>query len=153
MKTEWIVGLVGLTVVFVAIVVVVVITQYNKHQRFTVPDPPSMVVVSQATSTQIVITWNDEASNETSYYIYKNGKKIAERPKDTTSFTDYNVDYSTNYVYSICAVNLAGESPKVEVEARSDNPPVTVKLMKIKINDNGEDYFREMLDNHGEIYI
>jgi hypothetical protein len=59
----------------------------------------------------IVLSWNDKATNETGYRIVRNGEIIAELPVDSTSFAETIALVSGQSVgYQVRAYNLLGET-------------------------------------------
>lgn len=153
MKKKYLVLISSLVVLAVAVFLVVqAIADYQERQANVVPDPPSALRISNVTSQQVELEWQDEATNELGYGVYRNGSKIDELSKDSTSYIDYTVEPSTIYEYAVVAYNKAGESEKATVRVKSRNPGIVVRLDKIGVRDNGEDLFRDLV-NSGEIYI
>jgi len=153
MNKRIIYGIIGLALILVIVIILVLFNEHVKIQRRTIPVPPSSLEIAFKTSNEILLTWIDEAMNETGYRIYRDGKEIATRPKDTESFTDYDVEPSTEYEYTVVAYNINGESRLSVIKTKSKNPPLTVRINKIGVRDNGEDGLRDWVDNHGEVYL
>ena len=127
----------------------------NKQERLASipPSTPMDFTATKVSATQIDLAWKDTSNNELGFRIFRDGQKLTELPKDVSVFTDYEVEPSTIYEYELVAFNNAGESKKVTLKVKTSNPPITVWLDKIGVIDNGEDFFRELLDKHGEIYL
>lgn len=117
------------------------------------PLPPKDLIVKKVSSTQIDLEWEDASNNELGFRIIRDDEPIRELPEDSTSFSDYELKPSTVYEYEIIAYNNAGESPKASVVIKTKNPRLVVRLDRIGVIDNGEDFFRELIDKHGEIFI
>lgn len=94
------------------------------------PQPPSDVIAdSKCYNWQwnwkirldIYLRWQDNASDELGYSIYKNGVLIQTAPPNTTEYMEIQNTTSRNMsvsdVYAISAWNDAGESEQVEVGA------------------------------------
>jgi len=86
----------------------------------------------------VLVTWQDNSNNESGFYVRRAEGTIASHGSfisvgslaaNITSFVDVSVAPGTAYVYSITAVNGAGESAPVQVEvtvppaATVPNPP------------------------------
>jgi hypothetical protein len=76
--------------------------------------PDSLRFVSR-TPASITINWRDNATNETSYRVYRwdgalrNWRLVGTLPPNSTSFTNTGLTYRYGYSYLIAAVNAAGE--------------------------------------------
>lgn len=73
----------------------------------------------------IKLSWEDQADNETGYEIYKDGKKIAHLPADTTEYLDWFAKdqyVSVNNHYTIQAFNQVGTSMPVKIQANYTCP-------------------------------
>jgi titin len=78
--------------------------------------PTGLTAVAQS-STVVGLTWTDNASNETSYKVYRRdgtyivfGQVSPDLPAGTTSWQDTTVAPSSYYTYVVKAVNAAGDS-------------------------------------------
>lgn len=82
----------------------------------TVPSTPSNLRVKAVSPTQIDVTWNDNASNETGYKVFRRDNSttewilIATLDKDATSYKDGDAKPGTHYSYKVQAYNSAGHS-------------------------------------------
>ena len=66
----------------------------------------------------ITIEWNDKASNENGYYIYRNRQQIADLGPNSAVYVDlYAVDSGTPVNYAIEAYNNLGRSEQIGVTA------------------------------------
>jgi fibronectin type 3 domain-containing protein len=68
--------------------------------------------------TQVSLIWTDNAVNETSYQVLRNGVVVATLAVDSAAYVDTAVLPSTTYTYTVQAVNSAGMSPAI--------PPISV---------------------------
>ena len=81
----------------------------------TIPQPPSALVASAASSSQINLTWTDNAKDETGFEVERstdgtNFAKIADVAANATSYSNTGLNSSTKYYYRIRAKNSAGNS-------------------------------------------
>lgn len=125
----------------------------NHRTKITPPESPTDLRTTTVSASQIAIAWNDNSKNEVYFIVYRDGDLLEILPENTESFIDNDVQYSTNYQYQIVAQNSRGESKTLILEVKTKNPPLTIKLIQVGVADNGEDLLREMLDNHGEVYV
>lgn len=77
----------------------------------TPPAAPTGVTAVANNPTSVTLTWTDNADNETSFAIVRDGVTIATLAADSTTYTDTTVVQNTAYVYQIVAANLAGGTP------------------------------------------
>ena len=100
------------------------------------PAVPSNLVATAVSSSAVNIKWNDNASNETQYELYRsNGNNqnyilIATLPANTTTYNDAGLFSNSTYYYHVRAINAGGASAyATEVSvATPDNLPVITKL-------------------------
>jgi beta-mannanase/regulation of enolase protein 1 (concanavalin A-like superfamily) len=81
----------------------------------TAPLAPSNIVATTISSTQINLSWIDNATNETGYYVERATgtgafTQIASLGANTTSYSSTGLTASTNYAYRVRAYNVAGNS-------------------------------------------
>lgn len=81
----------------------------------TLPAAPTNLTATATSSSQIQLTWTDNANNETGYKVERstNGVdfvEIAPSLGNVTSFTDSNVSAGVKYFYRVRAYNAAGNS-------------------------------------------
>jgi hypothetical protein len=78
------------------------------------PTAPGNLHVSSTTQGSVTLAWQDNASNEDGFQIYRyNGSTYthyATVPANTTTYTDINVTCNTSYSYKITAYNSTYES-------------------------------------------
>jgi titin len=80
-----------------------------------IPGAPSALTATAISRTQINLTWQDNASNESGFSIERstNGvpfAQIATTGPDITAFTDNDVARNKKYNYRVRALNAAGAS-------------------------------------------
>ena len=83
----------------------------------TLPAAPSALTASVASSTQINLTWQDNATNETGYKIERCTNagctafaQIAQVGADVAAYSDTGLTGGTSYSYRVRATNAAGDS-------------------------------------------
>ena len=80
------------------------------------PDPPSDVVLTPLSQTEIRIDWQDNSSNEEEFMIEQsigndlNFISLASAPDNSTTFTVTGLNANTLYYYRLKAANKGGES-------------------------------------------
>ncbi|WP_298607129.1 fibronectin type III domain-containing protein [uncultured Spirosoma sp.] len=80
------------------------------------PSPPTNLVATAISSSQINLTWTDASTNETGFDIERSsdGKsftKITEVGANVTTYQNTNLTANTRYYYRIRAINQSGASP------------------------------------------
>ncbi len=88
------------------------------------PNPPSDLIAASISATQVKLTWKDKSINEDGFLLYRDGKRVAELPKNTKSFEDNGLRPATSYSYEIKSFNQAGESATVSSSVTTLNPPI-----------------------------
>lgn len=73
---------------------------------------------AETTTTSVSLSWSG-VSGADGYYLYKNGEKLADIAKGTTSYTDTDVTPDTAYTYEVSAYNADGETEKSSVSTRT----------------------------------
>jgi transcriptional regulator CtsR len=81
----------------------------------TVPVAPTNIVATATSSTQINLSWIDNATNETGYYVERATgtgafTQIATLGANTASYSSTDLTTSTNYNYRVRAFNATGNS-------------------------------------------
>jgi hypothetical protein len=83
----------------------------------TPPSAPTTLVATASSSTQIGLTWQDNANNENGFHIERctgdgcgNFAQIAQVGANTTSYGDSGLTANTSYSYRVRAFNAAGNS-------------------------------------------
>ena len=104
------------------------------------PLTPTNVVATNAQPTTIVVTWQDNAIDETSYQILRSYKQntnyvtFSTLPANSTSFTDQGLFANGTYFYKVQAVGAGGASTSSEVSVTTtNNPPVLTALQDASI--------------------
>ena len=117
------------------------------------PEAPSNLVAESLSAIEIKLTWVDNSNNELGFQVIRDGQKVSDLPKDSEEYLDRGLRPATDYRYEVIAYNLVGENTGGFYLERTKNPPIRVWIDKIGVADNGEDYFRELLDKSGEIFV
>jgi hypothetical protein len=82
----------------------------------TAPAVPTGLAASSITANGLKLTWTDQATNETAYYVERapagssSFTRIATLPTNSTSFTVSGLAASTGYQFRVAASNTAGTS-------------------------------------------
>jgi hypothetical protein len=85
-------------------------------QSNAVPAAPSTLAVTVVSASQLKITWKDNASNETGFYLERMGggtttyAVIATLGANVVTYTDVGLKSNTQYTYRVQAYNAAGKS-------------------------------------------
>lgn len=78
------------------------------------PGPPSNLIATAISYSQIDLTWQDNSEDETGFYIYRKNtnsySNIANIEANTTFYNDTGLSPGTTYSYKVCAYNNGGES-------------------------------------------
>jgi len=94
------------------------------------PAFPSNLVVSNITQNSLSLNWNDNATNETGYRVYQNGRLIntlATNPTNPQSFNVTGLSPNTTYIFRVAAYNPVGEASaqtSATTLVSTNNPPV-----------------------------
>lgn len=94
--------------------------------RVLAPTPPAMptgVTAVANNPNSVTLTWTDNADNETSFAIVRDGVTIATLAADVTTYTDTTVVQNTAYTYQIVAANLAGGTPSDTIGVTTPGVP------------------------------
>ncbi len=89
----------------------------------TVPPPPSdLNAVASCTSSNyaVSLTWVDAAENETGYYVYRDGNRVAALGPNFASYSENFVGRGS-HTYGVEAFNSVGASDRVTVETACPN--------------------------------
>lgn len=81
----------------------------------SIPATPNNLTVTATSSSQINLTWTDNAGNESGFYIERaigsgTFSQIASVSANTTSYSNTGLTASTNYIYRVRAYNTGGNS-------------------------------------------
>ncbi len=117
------------------------------------PEAPSDLIAEPLSATEIKLTWVDNSNNELGFKIVRNDQMVCDLSEDFEEYVDSGLKPATNYEYRVIAYNLAGETNSSLYVARTNNPPIRIWIDKIGVTDNGEDYYRELFDKSGEIFV
>ena len=103
------------------------VTPPAASQKAKVPAKPGILYYSfgclGSGQIKVDLKWADNASNETGYYVYRNGTQIAALPANATSYSDTTtVASGTVFTYQVAAYNDAGTSPQ---SVTSNGDPIT----------------------------
>jgi titin len=87
----------------------------SQKTAMTAPAAPASITISNVSTMGLTITWNDVASNESGYRVYRSTDgssytKVAELAANSSSFSDSGLSAETTYFYKIAAWNSAGEA-------------------------------------------
>ncbi len=95
------------------------------------PTPPSHLSFSDVTTSGVVLTWPDSATNESGYHVYRstdgaNFTLLTSLPANSTSFADNGLTSGTTYYYKVGAYGSTGEglSPGFPVTTLVPTPHV-----------------------------
>ena len=81
-----------------------------------VPAAPTNLTANLISTTQVNLTWTDNATNETGYKVQRkitggNFADIASVGSDISTYNDLGLSINTTYIYRIYSYNSAGNSP------------------------------------------
>jgi len=75
------------------------------------PESPTNLKASALSSTEVRLTWTDQAEDEDGYYVERDGTRIITLDSNTSSFTDTLLTPGTEYEYRVQAFSTSsGES-------------------------------------------
>lgn len=117
------------------------------------PKAPSNLVAESLFATEIKLIWKDNSNNELGFQVMRDGQKVGDLLKGSEEYLDRGLRPATDYEYEVIAYNLVGENTSSLCVVRTKNPPIRVWIDKIGVADNGEEYFREILDKSGEVFV
>lgn len=75
------------------------------------PVAPEDLRASCVTKTSVTLSWNDSATQTSTYRVYRNGKPIAQITD--LSFTDKGLTENTSYDYAVSSINATGKESKL----------------------------------------
>jgi len=81
------------------------------------PAAPTNLVATAVSSTQVNLTWTDNATNETGFYVERSDdggliwSLVGQTAANVTTFSDLTVEPKMTYSYRVAAFNAAGNSP------------------------------------------
>ena len=110
----------------------------------TVPADPTGLSASAASSSQISLSWTDNATDEETYQVEQsldgvNFSIIAVLGADSTSYSDTGLSASTEYFYQVNASNAAGDSAYTNIasattQAGGGGDPASVDVGSITVS-------------------
>src|SRR5262249_61490933 len=82
---------------------------------FMPPKPPTALIATQTTGTQVVLDWNDNSTDETSFALWRRGggsdwTRIAVLPINSIQYIDTGVTAGIPYSYEVRAISNVGAS-------------------------------------------
>jgi titin len=100
------------------------------------PAAPSGLSATAVSQNQIDLAWTDNASNETSYYVYKDSVSTAVLGANVTSYSSTGLTCGTSYSYYVRAVNTGGSSVSNTTSATTNacvNTPTVTNSSSITV--------------------
>jgi hypothetical protein len=87
------------------------------------PSTPTNLKATALSSTEVRLTWTDQASDEDGFYVERNGARVITLGSNASSFTDTNLTPGTEYEYRVQAYNNDnGESAYSNIAAITTPP-------------------------------
>jgi hypothetical protein len=88
----------------------------------TIPLAPSNLVATAMTSTKIALSWADNSSDESGFYVYRSTDGItwnlvSTLAANTTTWTSTGLAKGARYYYKVTAFNAAGESAATNISS------------------------------------
>jgi hypothetical protein len=82
---------------------------------FMPPKPPTALIASYATATQVVLDWNDNSTDETGFAVWRKGggsdwARIAVVATNSIQYVDTSVTAGIPYTYEVRAISNVGAS-------------------------------------------
>ena len=99
------------------------------------PAAPTNLVATAISSSQIALSWTDNANNETGFQIQRsnngvNFTLIATVPANVTTYTDNGLTAATTYYYRLRAFNSSGNSAPSNVASATTLPGSPPRLQR-----------------------
>ena len=79
------------------------------------PDAPTNLISSNVTETALDLNWTDNASDESGFYLYQNGSRIATLGPNVTAYNVSGLLPASTYSFGVAAFNGDGESPRASL--------------------------------------
>ncbi len=92
--------------------------------RQTIPSAPTDCAASDDLCDKIELSWTDNSSNETKFYIYRDAALFDSVDADVESYDDLTATGGTTYEYCVAARNQCGESTQSCDNGTRLSPPV-----------------------------
>jgi titin len=96
----------------------------------TIPEAPTNLQATDSTFNSVTLTWTDNASSETQFVIYRSAaidgsySEVGTVAADVVTYTDTELDYSTQYFYKVAAKNADASSQLTEAIAVQTRGPI-----------------------------
>jgi hypothetical protein len=96
----------------------------------TPPATPTDLVAVPTSGTELELTWNDNANNETEYEVWSSVSggaftEISELPVNSDSFSDIGLTDDTDYSFYVVATDSAGSTQSNTASTMTPVPPAT----------------------------
>jgi len=114
------------------------------------PDSPSNLIGESISQHIINLQWSDNSETEDGFRVYRGNNLVATVGPNVTTYQDTGLQAATTYQYMLKAYNQVGESGASSYIVRTPNPPITVRIDRIGVYDNGEHWLR---GEYGEVYV
>ena len=76
---------------------------------WAVPASPSNLQFTNTSGSSVTLSWQDNASDESGYKVYRDDKLVAKLPANRTTYTDRALTPKTEYRYSVKATDDSAE--------------------------------------------
>lgn len=111
---------------------------------------PGNLAALAVSSTQIDLTWTDNAINESGYSIERaapngNFEIVTTLPVNTTTYTDQGLQDNTKYTYRIRALGVSGNSPYSNLSAATTGKESAAAVVLKFYIENNEYYINDQL--------
>jgi hypothetical protein len=104
-----------------------VVSATTQAPALTAPAAPTNLQATVASSSEIDLTWTDNANNEIGFKVYRNGILVGTiTTANTVSFNDTGLAANTTYLYYVAAYNAAGNSANSGTVSAKTNVAPTV---------------------------
>ena len=117
------------------------LTVYRLGEISTVETPdsaplrPTKVKIASITGNSAILSWEDTSDTETGFKIYRDNLLVATLAANTTTYTFENLQYNTNYTYTIVSYNTQGESSRQDISFQTkDNYAWLIPIYHIILN-------------------
>ncbi len=123
--------------------------------RKATPDAPTACTASESLCDMVQFFWQDNADNETGFYIYRDDTKIDSVGSNVSSYIDYGATPGITYEYCVSAYNECGESNQCCDDGARLAPPTspTDCLASDDLCDKVQFTWTDNSDNETKFYI